>query len=200
MVQFWTGSKYVRLWPLNGKVWTRVFLDELGPCYTFDVSKVEKLKHVPLETDGFLRPGIEFVMAGKNLWQTAKLLLHTRFDLPDAYQLRMIPGEPGVYFCYDILLNGTYQHNTKILSIYYGVQLRGRDTVQPVTKSCRSTSSIRVLWYPNLGVPPGGLGFLVAVALGGLLTCAACRTPPRDFFLNSHEFCNTSNCFSFDVL
>ena len=87
MVQFWTGSKYVRLWPLNGKVWTRVFLDELGPCYTFDVSKVEKLKHVPLETDGFLRPGIEFVMAGKNLWQTAKLLLHTSFDLPDAYQL-----------------------------------------------------------------------------------------------------------------
>jgi hypothetical protein len=87
MVQFWTGSKYVSLWPLNGKVWTRVFLDELGPCYTFDVTKVEKLKHVSIETDGFLRPGIEFVMAGKNFWQTAKLLLHTNFDLPDAYQL-----------------------------------------------------------------------------------------------------------------
>ena len=46
MVRFWTGSKYVSLWPLNGKVWTRVFLDELGPCYTFDLSKVEKLKHI----------------------------------------------------------------------------------------------------------------------------------------------------------
>ena len=131
---------------------------------------------------------------------TKKIAQVSKFIVPFSILLRMIPGEPGVYFCYDILLNGTYQHNTKILSIYYGVQLRGRDTVQPVTKSCRSTSSIRVLWYPNLGVPPGGLGFLVAVALGGLLTFAACRTPPRDFFLNFHEFCNTSNCFSFDVL
>ena len=44
MVQFWTGSKYVSLWPLNGKVWTRVFLDELGPCYTFDVTKLKSRK------------------------------------------------------------------------------------------------------------------------------------------------------------
>ena len=87
MVRFWTGSKYVSLWPLYKKVWTPVFLDDFGLCYTFDLSKVEKLKYFSLDTDGFGRPGIEFVMAEKNVWQTADLLLHTRFDLPDAYQL-----------------------------------------------------------------------------------------------------------------
>ena len=87
MVRFWTGSKYVSLWPLYKKVWTRVFLDVFGPCYTFDLSKVEDLKYLSLDNDGFGRPGIEFVMAEKNIWQTAELLLHTRFDLPDAYQL-----------------------------------------------------------------------------------------------------------------
>ena len=89
MVRFWTGSKYISLWPLHEKVWTPVFLEELGPCYIFDLSKVDKIKYFPLYTkDTFGRPGIEFVMAEKNLWQTAKLLLHTKFDLPDAYQLR----------------------------------------------------------------------------------------------------------------
>ena len=39
MVRFWTGSKYISLWPLRGKVWTQVFLEELGPCYIFDLSK-----------------------------------------------------------------------------------------------------------------------------------------------------------------
>ena len=86
LVQLWTGSKYVSLWPLYKEVWTRVFVEELGPCYTFDMSKVDKFKYVSLEASG--RPGIEFVMAENNLWQTAKLILHTRFDLPDAYQLR----------------------------------------------------------------------------------------------------------------
>ena len=51
------------------------------------MSKVDKLKYFSLDNDGFGRPGIEFVMAEKNIWQTAELLLHTRFDLPDAYQL-----------------------------------------------------------------------------------------------------------------
>ena len=89
MVRFWTGSKYISLWPLREKVWTKVFLEELGPCYTFDLSKVDKFKYFPLDTkDTFGRPGIEFVMAQKNLWQTVKLLLHTRIDLPDVYQLR----------------------------------------------------------------------------------------------------------------
>ena len=85
MVRFWTGSKYVSLWPLYKKVWTRVFIDEIGPCYTFDLSKIDKFKYISLEAG---RPGIEFVMAEKNPLQAAKLLLHEKFDLPDAYLLR----------------------------------------------------------------------------------------------------------------
>ena len=85
MVRIWTGSKYVNLWPLYEKVWTQVFIDEIGPCYTFDLSKVDKFKYISLEAG---RPGVEFVMAEKNPLQTAKLLLHARFDLPDALQLR----------------------------------------------------------------------------------------------------------------
>ena len=79
MVQFWTGSDYVNL---DKTVWTRVFLDLLWPCYTFDLSKVEKFKYVLVNTPS--RPGIEFVIAENNVWQTASLRLHTRFDLPDA--------------------------------------------------------------------------------------------------------------------
>ena len=81
MVRFWTGSKYLQ--QLDGKAWTTVFLEKSGPCYTFDLSKVDKLKHISLENGK--RPAIEFVMA-ENL-QRAVLMLHTRFDLPDAFLL-----------------------------------------------------------------------------------------------------------------
>ena len=86
MVQFWTGSEYVNLQNVYEKVWKRVFLGTVfGPCYTFDLSSVDKFKYVSLKTAS--RPGIEFVMAENNIWQMASLMLHTRFDLPDAFQL-----------------------------------------------------------------------------------------------------------------
>ena len=86
LVQFWTGSEYVNLQNVYEKVWKRVFLDTVfGPCYTFDLSKVDKFKYVPLKTAS--RPGIQFVMVENNIWQVASLMLHTRFDLPDAFQL-----------------------------------------------------------------------------------------------------------------
>ena len=82
MVQFWTGSKYVNVQHLDEGIWTRVFLNSFGPCYTFDLSKDEALKHISFETGK--RFGIEFVMAEKHLWQTTELILHTSVDLPDA--------------------------------------------------------------------------------------------------------------------
>ena len=82
MVQFWTGSKYVNF---NGKVLTKVFHKKWGPCYTFDLSKVDKFKYVLIEAG--TRTGIEFVIAENNPWKEAMLMLHTRSDLPDAYQL-----------------------------------------------------------------------------------------------------------------
>ena len=66
MVQFWTGLEYVNL--DHGTVWTKVF-HQNGPCYTFDLSKVDKFKYVSLKAGR--RPGIEFVMAENNLWRDA---------------------------------------------------------------------------------------------------------------------------------
>ena len=83
MVRFWTGSEYVNL---QEKVWSSVFLDdELGPCYTFDLSKVNRLKYVSVNTAS--SPAIEFTIGDNNIWQNMFLVVHTRFDLPDAMQL-----------------------------------------------------------------------------------------------------------------
>ena len=83
-VQIFTGSEYVNLDHLYGTVWTKVF-HQKGPCYTFDISKVEKFKYILLNSGE--RPGIEFIMAENNPWKDVGLMLHTRFDLPDAYEL-----------------------------------------------------------------------------------------------------------------
>ena len=82
MAQFWTGSEYVNL---DETLWTRVFVDLISPCYTFDLSKEKKFKYVPVNTSS--RPGIEFFIAENNIWPNASLMLHTRVDLPDAKQL-----------------------------------------------------------------------------------------------------------------
>ena len=84
-VQLWTGTEYINLQHFYGTVWAKVF-HEKGPCYMFDLSKVEKFKYVSLEAAGGT-PGIEFAMAENNLWQKVVLMLHTRFDLPEAYKL-----------------------------------------------------------------------------------------------------------------
>ena len=83
-VQLWTGSEYVNLHHFYGTVWTKVFHHK-GPCYTFDISKVDKFKYVLLKSGQ--RPVIEFTMAENNPWKDVGLMLHTRFDLPDAYEL-----------------------------------------------------------------------------------------------------------------
>ena len=85
MVQFWTGSKYVNVQHLDEGIWTKAFLDVLGPCYTFDLSKVDKLNNISLEAGE--KPGIEFVMAENNPWQRPEIIFHAKFDLPDAYLL-----------------------------------------------------------------------------------------------------------------
>ena len=85
MVQFWTGTKYVNVQHLDEGIWTRVFLEVQGPCYTFDLSKVDKLNNISLEAGK--RPGIEFVMAEDNPWQESDVILHAKFDLPDAFRL-----------------------------------------------------------------------------------------------------------------
>ena len=85
MVRLWTGSESVNLHEYNDIVWTKVFNNRFGPCYTLDISKIDKFKYVSLEADQ--NPGVELTMAKNNPWKDASLMLHTRFDLPDAYQL-----------------------------------------------------------------------------------------------------------------
>ena len=85
IVRLWNGLKYVNQYRFNETVWTKVFHYKYGPCYTFDLSKVDKYKYIQLKAG--LKPGIEFVMAENNLWANALLMLHTRFDLPDAFEL-----------------------------------------------------------------------------------------------------------------
>ena len=85
IVNLWTGSEYVNLNDFYGTVWTKIFNNNYGPCYTFDISKIYKFKYVSLEADQ--SPGVEFTMAENNPWKDPFLMLHTRFDLPDAHQL-----------------------------------------------------------------------------------------------------------------
>ena len=50
----------------------------------------------------------------------------------------------------------------------------------------------------HLGVSPSW--WLSSVdSFWGLLTFAACRTAPRNFFFYGHEFCNTGYCFAFNI-
>ena len=84
MVRLWTGSEYINLHHFYGTVWTKGF-HQKGPCYTFDISKVFKFKYISLKPGQ--RPAIEFIMAENNLWKDAGVILHTRIDLPDAYEL-----------------------------------------------------------------------------------------------------------------
>ena len=86
VVYIWTGSEYLNLSYGDVQVWSEVFLD--GPCYTFDLSQMDRFKYVPYEE--ISRPGIEFVMAEKNPWKMATIYLHTRNDLPDADRLNDI--------------------------------------------------------------------------------------------------------------
>ena len=60
-----------------GTVWTKVF-HQKGPCFAFDISKVDKFKYVSLKPGE--RPGIEFIIAKNNPWKDLGLILHTKFD------------------------------------------------------------------------------------------------------------------------
>jgi hypothetical protein len=92
-VRIWTGSEYIDLQLLYEHVWTRAFSDLLGPCFTFDLSKVDGFEYVSLKER--LRPGIEFILTENNPIKVATVLFHTQYDLPDAFQLN---GHPVLKF------------------------------------------------------------------------------------------------------
>ena len=87
MTQFWDG-KYINLQHLDDQLWSTVFHHLYGPCHTFDLSKSEMFKFVPYK--GGLRPGIQFILTDTNPWHKPVMILHTKYDLPDAYLMNDI--------------------------------------------------------------------------------------------------------------
>ena len=82
MTRLWTGSTYINFQEFEDQIWSRVFHSSFGPCYTFDLSKVEELEFVSYQ--GATRPGIEFVLAENHPFESANIILHSKNDLPDA--------------------------------------------------------------------------------------------------------------------
>ena len=89
MVRIWTGSEHIDLLDgMDDQAWSRTFHYGLGLCYTFDLSKIEKFKHISYKER--MRPGLAFVMAENNQWQEVYLMVHTRNDFPDALHLNVL--------------------------------------------------------------------------------------------------------------
>ena len=86
MVGIWTGSEYIFLQDdIDDQAWFVIFHYAFGPCYTFDLSKIEKFKYVSYQER--MRPGLGFVMAENNSWLKVFVMVHARNDSPDALQL-----------------------------------------------------------------------------------------------------------------
>ena len=77
---FWTASEYFNI---DDQLWSPVFHQLYGPCHTFDISKSEKYKLVAYK--GGMRPGLEFILNDNNTWNEPVIILHSNYDLPDAY-------------------------------------------------------------------------------------------------------------------
>ena len=85
IARLWTGSRYINFQEFDDQIWSRVLHYSFGPCYTFDLSKVEEYEFVSYP--GETRPGIEFVLAENNPFDLANIILHSKNDLPDAHLL-----------------------------------------------------------------------------------------------------------------
>ena len=86
MVGIWTGSEYIYLLDgIDDQAWFRIFHYAFGPCYTFDLSKIEKFKYVSYQER--MRPGLIFGIAESNPWRKVFVMVHARNDSPDALQL-----------------------------------------------------------------------------------------------------------------
>ena len=84
LVRLWTGSKYINLQNMSSQIWSTVFHQTYGRCCTFDLSGVNQFKYVPYQEDS--RPSIELIF-DSSLWEKIQLILHSKYDLPDAAEL-----------------------------------------------------------------------------------------------------------------
>ena len=85
VTEFWDGYKITELDHLSHQIWSKVFNPGNGLCFMFDVSSIDKLKYIPY--NGLGTPDFGFLFADNVPWKKIRIYLHTKYDLPDAYQL-----------------------------------------------------------------------------------------------------------------
>ena len=84
--RFWTGSGYKDLQYLDDEMWSSVFQQRYGLCYTFDPSSVKEYKYIPYPGQG--RVGFEFLLAEAIPWKVWYFsawnfkIGHTKLDCP----------------------------------------------------------------------------------------------------------------------
>ena len=71
MVEIWTGEGVIDLKQWENQIWSKVFNYALGPCYTSDISKVEKFKFLQYQVG--TGPFIEFTFAKNVPWHFCTL-------------------------------------------------------------------------------------------------------------------------------
>jgi hypothetical protein len=84
-IEIWTGTKLINLKHWENQIWSRNFNYIFGPCYTLDLSKVDEFKF--LQYQGGTRPQVEFTFAEDIPWNDVIIILHSKYDFPDANQL-----------------------------------------------------------------------------------------------------------------
>ena len=78
MTNLWTGTKFDNL---HYQDWSTVFNSLHGPCHTIDLSKEL------IQTQGKIKPAIDFILAENIPWTKVNILFHTKYDLPDSVQM-----------------------------------------------------------------------------------------------------------------
>ena len=85
MIDIWTGKGLISLDFWKNQIWSSVISHYFGPCYTFNLSKVEEFKF--LQYQGRSRPSVDFTFANGTPWNDISVIIHTNCDFPDAIQL-----------------------------------------------------------------------------------------------------------------
>ena len=78
----WTGSKFIDLQHLDELAWSRVYHEAFGPCFTYDLSRLEEFEYV--QYSEVTRPILHLVFNNNKPWKVIAIILHSKNDLPDA--------------------------------------------------------------------------------------------------------------------
>ena len=101
IARLWNGYEYSE--HFDHESWSTVFHPFYGLCYTFDLSHFEKFEYITYPKFGI--PGLEFVLKENFPWKRFRIIFHTKYDFPDAYQLNgRIDVRPLKYYLWYALI------------------------------------------------------------------------------------------------